>query len=194
MTNVLPCHTSNRFRNNGLGYVKSSRHLVHVGNSKSILFSDLNNNGIGKLRVIAINSRVNPVATLVKHVLSVLLVGSKKQMERITAHSIVALVTHKKSIRNFHPGDRPRKSVCQPQFGSALKISILCGHRLPVGASIPSKWPAAFRSCYKNMRPEIGPCVRLNRVASEGSLWLHNQFLWLCHALGCSFTARALSF
>lgn len=142
---------------------------------------------------LAISGRLS---SLSNHVVSVVFVGSKKEMVRVHTKPIVAMVTHAKSVRYWTSVENPRCPVgvywgCPPPSHAQLAISMWSdvGSPNPASSFMPcSRYlvPKPFwKSFIKSLRGQI----------LRGNFNLHSvSRLIVCHAPGCSNSAGALSF
>ena len=107
----------------------------------------------------------------------------------IAARWVVAMMAHVQSLWDWSIVEHPRCPTCENHFlisfiDTSVTVSVFISRPLPT------------RFCYFNLAPE-SRAKRYGKSLIEHPLGstenLHNRFFRLCHALGCSFTARALS-
>lgn len=121
------------------------------------------------------------------------------KMEGINAKLVIAMMQNPFSFLNWSNVDYPRSSMgidCDTSLSSAYSpVSISdTGFPDPTLAQVRAMiWDGAIsiNLCVKSFWKVCGKTLR-SQVNSI-SIRLHNQLFWLCHALGCSFTARAFS-
>ncbi len=139
-------------------------------------------------------------ATFCYHISRVVCVCSKKQMIRVNAWRIIALVKHAKTIWNSSPMDHPRNSV-----RGCGNVAVFSNDSVFGFASRWNPKPAfsKFRSmCWNwsellNLFPKsrkygFGKTLRYEK--SKYSVVLHFKSVLICHAFGCANSARAFPF
>lgn len=131
--------------------------------------------------------------TLYRSIKSILSHISKVKMGGIHAQLIITartIMQHVLAFRNRTSIQNPRSSVCcfvsaslTPSSNFPIRpLSCCCPQPARFGLFylVPESFCKGFR---KTLRSQIGRC----------NLWTHNQFVWLCRALGCANTVRAFS-
>ena len=189
---VLPGYPSNRLRNNRLRDSKPPGYFGHAGNPVVVFTAYFKDQTFGEFRLWKSSAyRIN-ISSLFYHILHVVLERAYEKVKRIYALRVVAFMANKSHFLNSPTGQDPGNPVGKPQVSAPLEKSVLGFNGLPDITPNLSENPTAFWCGNENMRPESGPCVWLDNALWFVSIWTHNQIVWLCHALGCSFTARAL--
>ena len=147
-------------------------------------FSAYLNNFCCQLRPNNGFSVVKCLPLLADHIQGVVFGRSKKKMKRINASWIVALMTNISSLWNGPTGQYPSNPVSIHEFELCCKK--------PVHSCSGKEQPTAFGSCEVHLGPKSFPNSGLVNILSRYRLVAHNQLVWLCHALGCVNSARAL--
>lgn len=135
-------------------------------------------------------SRRMTVPALFHHVLNIVLGIAKPKVIRVDTPRVVACVQHPHTEWNCTPINNPRCSMRAHRFvaaGSgdpAVSLGSEMGTPKPTCVSLFNLGPKALRK-------RFGQSLR--REVFRGKLWLHNQFIWLCHALGCSKHREGIS-
>lgn len=120
-------------------------------------------------------------------------VGSKVKVSWIDAKLIIRLRTIMKDVLSFRDWSTMKNPRCNMTPNSPTRMS-LARH-----ASIPSRITTCcpqptdiglFYFLQKSCLKRFGKTLRCQVLGCN--IWLHNQFVWLCHALGCFSTAKAL--
>lgn len=122
-------------------------------------------------------------SALYKAIRYIVFLGSLEKVKWIAAWRIVARMA-----------DRERwidASACQSKSNS-LGVFHTVENSEPAVTILSTRTfpsPTFIHSTNIDFRPKTD-CYTFGKLFN---LFLHNQFVWLCHALGCSFTARAFS-
>jgi len=191
--NVTPILSNENESNCGTANTISGCQLAMRNSAKSVkplYFDDL---GFGKF--VASRSLAARAVSFFAHVLAVVFWGSKPKVTRIHAiHNVStgAIVADKVTIRHRTKVQNPTGNMSENVPAASLSpsdeavASDSCGCR-------PNPTPVRFLDFVPKAFGERGRKPLRSQVF-RGNLWLHNQFLWLCRALGCFYNAEAFSF
>lgn len=130
------------------------------------------------------------------HIFNIIRRSSEKQMVRSDAKRCIADMTNELRFRYWSEMDHPRYAMypCRSFVSDSARncaVTITSSISRPHPASrggifwLCNALPKAFDDCF-------GKTLRFGEYGVR--IVLHNKFSLLCHALGCSFTARAFSF
>lgn len=127
-------------------------------------------------------------------ILGVIGVCSKVKMVGVYTRWIIpswTVMKHMKTFRYWPSVQYPRGSMASnlnampSRSDASIAIDVYTSAPNPTFSDYGySGKESLWKGFRKTLRSKI---IRFN-------VWLHNQFVWLCHALGCSFTARAFLF
>jgi hypothetical protein len=193
--NLLPNTGVNDFVDRMPSNPKLSRQLMSVFCISRVSGSNIPNLTPCEFRVCvslaSIQRQLLSVASFFNRVSVVVSTGTKPKVVWVHARRVVAEVKDTKALRNRTSVQNPASSMSADQFSSYSLRDRSVTKRLlrripnPTGFSFSHLLPKAIREVFgKSLRGQVSCC----------NLWAHNQFVWLCRALGCVNTVRAFSF
>ncbi len=164
------------------------------GDIKCSDFSDLWPRQFGKIILFSCANWWGNRHAFISRILIIIVPRSKEQVVRVNTCPVVtsgAVVAHTHSFWNRTPKQNPRCAVGKDSasvFTANANASIAVNQgRYPNPA--PNGATGEINLSHEPFGKGQGKTLRSEIIGI--SIWLHNQFVWLCHALGCSFTARA---
>jgi len=158
LSNMCPRSTSN---NRGHAPFTYSVLRSNAGSvfARSVSGADLFHLGLIEFPVVSALAG----AALCRHVSHVVRVSAEKQMCRVTARRVVALVQDKKAVRNGATSKEPRKPVGQPatfNFSSQVSVAVTVFAVYPRPAAAQrraNKWPISIYVFPKPFPPRTRP-------------------------------------